>query len=385
MLAAMLDERLFDVHLFEKNAAPARKFLVAGEGGFNLTHSEPVEEMITRYHPESFFRPLLQQFSNTDLRRWLHSIGIPTYVGTSGRVFPEKGIKPIEVLQAILAVLGRKKVQLHLRHRWCGWEKERLLFETKDGVQAIDGGLVVFALGGASWKVTGSDGSWAELFSQRQVRIVPFQASNCAMQVRWPKAFLAEAEGKPLKNIAVSCEGRMKKGELVITATGIEGGAIYFHSPAIREQLQAKGTATVLLDLRPDQNAETLKKKIAGGGRSRSEQLKAAGLDKTAISLLKHFLSKPDYLDDEKLASAIKNFPLAITGLAPIDEAISTTGGIALDEVDEYFRLCRIANTWVTGEMLDWDAPTGGYLLQGCFSMGYVLAHQLNIGFSKSK
>jgi len=381
MLAAMLDEEIFSIHIYEKQTAVGRKFLVAGDGGFNLTHSEDIETFVTRYTPQAFLEQTLRSFTNQDLCSWLKSIGIETYTGSSKRIFPAKGIKPIEVLNAILKKLKTKKVIIHTQHEWLGWDADNaLIFSHKEKQVIVSADKTVFALGGASWKVTGSDGAWLNIFKEKGIRTIPFQASNCAYKVEWPTEFLEKAEGQWLKNISIACEGQEKKGELVITAFGIEGGAVYALSPQIREQINTTGKATVFIDFKPTLIRETLLYKISSAGNKSvskvlSDDLK---LSDTQMQLLKAFVSKEDFTDTRTLVNYIKKFPLILTALAPIDEAISTVGGIAIEEVNDFFELKKLPHQYVIGEMLDWDAPTGGYLLQACFSMGAGLAKQLN-------
>ncbi len=381
MLAAMLDEKKCNVHIYEKNATVGRKFLVAGDGGFNLTHSEGIESFIARYTPHTFLEQALRAFTNQDLCMWLQSIGIETYTGSSKRIFPLRGIKPIEVLNAILEKLKSKMVHIHTQHEWKGWDDTNaLLFQNKKETVAVKVDCTVFALGGASWSVTGADGTWLNLFQQRGVQTVPFQASNCAYQVSWPAEFLVKHEGQWLKNVALSTEGQVKCGELVVTALGLEGGPIYALSPLLRKQLLATGTAKIQLDFKPTLTKEVLLQKIHKAGNKSianilSDDIK---LTETQIALLKVFVSKDDFLNVEKLAQTIKSFPISIVATAPIDDAISTVGGIALSEVDKNFQIHKLPNQYVIGEMLDWDAPTGGYLLQGCFSMGAWVAKEMN-------
>jgi uncharacterized flavoprotein (TIGR03862 family) len=367
MLAAQLDETKFKVTIYEKNSAPARKFLVAGSGGFNLTHSEPIEQFIKRYTPSTFFEPLLRSFSNTDLQAWFNSIGIPTFTGTSRRIFPQKGIKPIQVLNAMLKVLKDKNVNLQTGYNWQGEE--------------MDADITVFALGGSSWKVTGSDGSWTKYFQNKGIEIVPFQASNCAFQINWPKNLLSLAAGLPLKNIALKSLNIRKEGEVVITEFGMEGSSIYALSPQIRQQLNEHQKAICYIDLKPSLShaklIELLNNKPANYTTTKYLD-SVLNLSKAQLAILKNLTVKEDFLNNETLANKIKELPLQITGLAPIDEAISTTGGISLNEIDKHFQLKKMLRHYVIGEMLDWDAPTGGYLLQGCFSMGYNLAEYLN-------
>lgn len=387
MLAAHLDEKKFDVVIYEKNATLGRKFLVAGDGGFNLTHSETIDSFISRYTPSDFFEPIISQFSNSDLIDWLKAIGIDTFVGTSKRVYPTKGIKPISVLNAIIHVLKQKNVTLKTKYCWKGWEDNQLLFsvaETANENNSVEfkttPDIVVFALGGASWSVTGSDGSWADYFKQKNIPITPFMPSNCAFQVIWNKLFIEIAEGQSLKNIVVSCDGVGKAGELVITRFGLEGGAIYALSGLLRKQLQQNKIARLFIDLKPQWSVLEIQNKLnSRGNKSISECLKSTlNLPVVVCELLKTDLSKEEYINTIILSEKIKHFSIEITATAPIDEAISTVGGIDLSEINSNFELVKLPENYVIGEMLDWDSPTGGYLLQACFSMGYSLAMKLN-------
>jgi len=381
MLAATLNEKLFDITIYEKNYAPARKFLVAGDGGFNLTHSENIEQFITRYTPQVSLEKSLYSFTNIDLCDWLKQIGIETYTGTSKRIFPVKGIKPIDVLNAILNELKNKSIQIKTKYKWKGWNnKNELIIEHNNQEIFVKPDIVVFALGGASWAKTGSDGSWDKLFSERGVEIIPFQASNCGYQINWDDKFLKQAEGKSLKNISITCNGLEKKGEVVITKFGIEGGAIYGLSPQIREQLNENKKADIFLDLKPSLSADVIKDKLSNKkDKTLTTFLKEdLNLSPVHVALLKSMVSKEDFIDTKKLTEKIKRLPLQIISVAPIDEAISTVGGISLNEVDDKFQFKKLPNHYAIGEMLNWDAPTGGYLLQACFSMGAFLAKQLN-------
>jgi uncharacterized flavoprotein (TIGR03862 family) len=381
MLAATLNETFFDVTIYEKNYAPARKFLVAGDGGFNLTHSEDIEQFVTRYTPPLFLEESLRSFTNVDLCNWLKQIGIETHVGTSKRIFPVKGIKPIDVLNAILNELKKKNVQLKTRHEWKGWNnKNELIIEHDAEEFFVKADIVVFALGGASWAKTGSDGGWAKLFSQKGIRTIPFQASNCAYQIKWGDNFLKQAEGKSLKNISIICNDIEKKGEAVITKFGLEGGAVYALSPQIREQLNKNKTATIFIDLKPSLPIDLIKDKlILKQNKTLTTNLKEGlKLNQTQIALLKSVLSKEEFINTNALAHNIKKLPLQIISAAPVDEAISTVGGISLQEVDDWFQLKKLPNHYAVGEMLSWDAPTGGYLLQACFSMGGFLGKHIN-------
>jgi uncharacterized flavoprotein (TIGR03862 family) len=382
MLAAHLDERMYEVEVYEKNHSPARKFLVAGQGGFNLTHSDPPETLANRYSPTSLFAPLLSLFSNTDLIHWFKLIGIPTYIGSSKRVFPEKGIKPITVLNAILEVLKTKGVALHTNWEWTGWDdKGELVFKHNGLSKYIQASYVVFALGGASWKVTGSDGGWSKVFRKNNLVVQPFASSNSAAGIHWPASFVEQQEGIALKNISLSCGGQSYKGEAVITRFGLEGATVYALNPQMRNELSLAGKSTLFLDLKPVWTSKEIALRLsnARGTRSWSKHLAdQLGLHALHIALLKALIPKEEYMQPKLLAERLKSIPLSVHSLAPIEEAISTTGGLALEELDSHFQLLKIPNHFAIGEMLDWDAPTGGYLLQGCFSMGYALAAYLN-------
>ncbi len=383
MLAATLDENTFEVTIYERNSAPARKFLVAGDGGFNLTHSENVEQFISRYTPSHFLEKSIRSFNNSDLRNWLNDIGIETFIGTSKRVFPIKPNKPIDVLNAFLSNLKEKNVQLKTKMEWKGWtEKDELLFQNDNKELIVKSDLTIFSLGGASWSKTGSTGNWTAYFTDKNIAIVPFQPSNCAYHVKWNSNFQLLAAGKPLKNISIFCDGIEKKGEVVITQFGIEGGAVYALSPKIRKQLNKNKIAEIFLDLKPMLTTEAVRAKLSSPGNNTISNLlsKELKLNNIAIALLKSILTKEEFTNTALLTGKIKQLPLQITGMAPIDEAISTVGGIALNEMDENFQLKKLPGHFAIGEMLDWDAPTGGYLLQGCFSMGHYLAQQLNDG-----
>lgn len=381
LLAAHLDSNLFDVTILEKNKALGRKFLVAGKGGFNLTHAEPLEQFIKRYTPSEFIEETLRFFSNSDLRTWLDSLGIPTFLGSSKRIYPKEGIKPIEVLTVILDQLKQNKVEIKTNENWKGFNaKGELIFDS--GLE-IKSDITVFSLGGGSWKKTGSAGEWINYFSEKEIDIVPFEASNCAYEINWKNDFIVKNEGKPIKNVSISCENSSKKGEIVITKFGLEGGAIYALSPQIRGRLNKTGKALITIDLKPSLTVDKIVSKL-NSGKLTQQLVKAIKLEKPKVDLLKHYLSKDQFLNIEFLAKTIKAFPLEITGQASLDEAISTVGGIDLNEVDENFELHKMKSNYIIGEMLNYDAPTGGYLLQSCFSMGVFVANHLNDKHGKS-
>ncbi len=378
MLAAQLDTEKYQVTLCERKKSVGRKFLVAGEGGLNLTYNSSVEELITQYSPSEFMEPIIRQFTNEDLINWLKELGIGTFIGSSNRVYSDMELKPTEVLNKIVEYISTKKITFQLEKKWLGWNEEgHLCFEDLEDV-ASD--IVVFALGGASWKVTGSDGEWASAFEARGVRVLPFRAANCAFEVNWNKDFITIHEGKPLKNIALTYSNLCSKGELVISKFGLEGNAIYALSQKIQDALLTEESVVVHLDLKPTMTVDQIKAKYKRSRLSKVTDIlkEDLNLDRTAIALLKQFSNKNAFLNPDLLAETIKSIPIIIQSADELDKAISTLGGIALDEIDRNFQYNKIPNTYAIGEMLDWYAPTGGYLLQGCFSMGFVLAKYLN-------
>ena len=377
LLAAFLDPEKFTITIYEKNKTAGRKFLVAGKGGFNLTHSEPIQQLIKRYTANNFLDKSLHHFTNTDFRDWLDKIGIPTYIGSSKRVYPKEGIKPIEVLNAILKHLKEKGVIMKYEHTFSDWDVHNNPIINNQPIQTD---YTVFSLGGGSWKITGSDGTWLDTFSKKGIETKEFQASNCGYQIDWKPAFIQKNEGTPLKNIAISCNTIIQKGEAVITKFGLEGNSIYGLSPQIREQLSANSTASIFIDFKPSLTLENIHSKIKKSIYKNTTQIlkKELKLSTAQIDLLKTYLSKASYLNTASLVENIKKLPLEILNTATIDESISTVGGIDLNAISESFELKKISNQFCIGEMLDWDAPTGGYLLQACASTGVYLANHLN-------
>jgi hypothetical protein len=287
-------------------------------------------------------------------------------------------LKPIEVLNKIVEYISSKKIKFQLDTTWLGWNGDgHLCF---DKIEDIESDIVVFALGGASWKVTGSDGKWSKNFEERGVNVLPFRAANCAFEVDWNKDFITTHEGKPLKNIALTYNGHFSKGELVISKFGLEGNAIYALSQKIQEKLLTEKSTVIHLDLKPTMTVDQIRSKFKGSKLSKVTDVlkKVLNLDRSSIGLLKHFTDKDTFLNIDVLAETIKSVPIIIKSPEALDKAISTLGGIALDEIDENFQCKKIPGSYAIGEMLDWYAPTGGYLLQGCFSMGFVLAKYLN-------
>ena len=376
-LAAALNADIFDVTIFEKKGSLARKFLVAGDGGFNLTHSENLSEFKSRYTPNGFLDTALDHFSNADFRSWLLDLSIPTFVGSSKRIFPEKGIKPIDVLKTIEDHLVRKNVKFRFKNTFIGWDNEdNLKFDSEEIVKSD---YVVFALGGASWKVTGSDGQWMSLFEDKGIQTIPFKSSNCAFKIDWEEKFLQKHKGTALKNISISINKIIQKGEVVITEFGLEGNAIYGLSPQIQSELTVKKDVVIHVDFKPTLERKKVLEKLSASALNVTTTLKdVLKLNKATIDLVKITLTKEEFLDTKFLANVIKNFPLTITEAASLDEAISTSGGIDLAAVNSNYELKSLKHQFCIGEMLDWDAPTGGYLIQACASMGFYLGDKLN-------
>lgn len=378
MLASKIDTQKYCVTIYEQKKAVGRKFLVAGEGGLNLTFHSEIDELVSHYSPSEFMESSIRAFSNIDLINWLKEINIPTFVGSSSRVFPERGIKPIEVLNSIVEFVKSRGVQFQFNSTWSGWDEQgHLNFKNQDSIQPD---ISVFALGGSSWKVTGSDGAWFSKFQEKSIKTLPFRAANCGFEVNWNNDFIVTHEGKPLKNIALSFQDKTIKGELVISKFGLEGNAIYALSQKIQEQLETNESVNIHIDLKPGLSLEQVRQKYNEGRSTKVTEIlkKELNLDRTSIALLKQFTDKESYSKPEQLTAAIKSLPITIHSAANIDEAISTLGGVSLDAIDKDFQLKNLPNSFVIGEMLDWYAPTGGYLLQGCFSMGYALAQKLN-------
>ncbi len=365
------------VTIFDRMPAAGRKFLLAGRGGLNLTHSEPLDKFLNRYGAASpQLRAAIDAFPSETLRAWCEGLGQETFVGSSGRVFP-KSLKASPLLRAWLRRLESLGVVFKPRHRWTGWTDDgELTFETPSGVATERADATVLALGGASWPRLGSDGRWAEIIARAGVAIAPLRPANVGVLVNWSDVFRDRFEGDPLKRIALSLGGRSVRGEALVTRTGLEGGGIYALSGPTRGAIDVSGEAILHIDLRPDLTAAALQAKLgaARGKQSLSTFLrKAASLAPVAIGLLHEAQTageKLSALRPDALAGLIKAVPVRATGIADIEKAISTAGGIAFDEIDAGFMLRRRPGMFVAGEMLDWEAPTGGYLLQACFATG---------------
>jgi uncharacterized flavoprotein (TIGR03862 family) len=353
---------------------PARKFLLAGRGGLNLTHSEPLETFLTRYGAARHrLEPAIRAFPPEALRAWCEGLGVETFVGSSGRIFP-KSMKASPLLRAWLNRLGALGVELIPRSRWTGWHGDALTFDGPRPAEKAD--AAIFALGGASWPRLGSDGSWQDAFAARGADIVPLRPSNSGFLVGWSDIFRNKAAGQPLKRARFSFNGAEVRGEAVITGYGIEGGAIYALSAALRDALDTHETAVLEIDLMPDVSHEALAAKLSGGGKySLANRLRKAGLSPVAAGLLREDVFGAALpANPVQLAERIKATHIRLTGAAPIDRAVSTAGGISWASINPDFCLKSDPATFVCGEMLDWEAPTGGYLLQACFATGRAAA-----------
>jgi uncharacterized flavoprotein (TIGR03862 family) len=376
--AGYLADRGHKVTIFDRMPSVGRKFLLAGRGGLNLTHSEPLDVFLTRYGAaEQVLTPLIHQLDPAGLREWAHALGEETFIGSSGRVFP-KSFKASPLLRAWLRQLGDKGVALRTGHRWTGWnEAGALVFETMDGMVEVNPDATLLALGGASWPKLGSDGGWVPLLAQREVTVAPLRPANCGFTATWSSVLKERFAGAPLKRIAISFAGRKVRGEAMITEEGIEGGVVYALSAEIRDSVMRDGDATISIDLRPDMTIDALVAKLSlpMKGESFSNRLrKQIALPPAAIGFLHEAEQTATRLPPVALAGLIKALPVRIKGVRPIDRAISTAGGIRWDELDEHLMLQRIPGVFAAGEMLDWEAPTGGYLLQACFATGMAAA-----------
>jgi len=382
MAATVLSEAGLSVDIFDAKASAGCKFLVAGRGGLNLTHSEHTEAFAARYgNNAEIFRKLLAGFSPDDLRTWLRGLGVETFVGTSGRVFP-KDAAAHDILKIWVETLGRRGVVFHYRHRWQGFAQTGApLFLSETGeILKFPAKALLLALGGASWPQTGSDGSWTAFLTAVGIHLEPFRPANCGVEVAWSEHFRARSSGKPLKNLLLQCGERQATGDVVVTTHGLEGGPVYTLSAAIRDLLEKGTPVPLLLDLKRDLPLERLKEKIAHprGKESLANFLrKAIHLTGPAYSLLHEICSPEDLQNPEVLAERIKNLPIPIVNTRPLAEAISSAGGIAFAEVDADLMLRKLPGVFVAGEMLDWEAPTGGYLLQGAFTTGHLAAQGL--------
>lgn len=380
MAAEVLSQAGQQVQVFDAMPSAGRKFLLAGKGGLNLTHSEPFDLFASRYgdrRPE--IEPLLEYFGPDALRAWAQELGISTFVGTSGRVFPAE-MKAAPLLRAWLHRLRAAGVRLHMRHRFLGWTADGALrLATPQGEKSVQVEAVVLALGGASWPRLGSDGAWVPLLEQRGVEVAPLAPANCGFDVRngWTEYFSSRYAGQPFKSVAIRFRQFARKGEFVATATGVEGSLVYAASALLREEIRARGSATFELDLLPAKTPAQVHAEVSHprGSRSLASHLKSRlGIEGIKLALLHELLPRQDVQDATRLAAAMKALPVTVVAPRPIEEAISTAGGVRFEALDENLMLRQAAGVFCAGEMLDWEAPTGGYLLTACFATGRAAA-----------
>ncbi len=377
LMAAFVLSREHEVTIYEKGKGIGRKFLVAGNGGFNLTNEADGKDLVNHYSNHPTLRKALTQFGSNQMRDWLKEIGIKTFIGSSGRVFPEKGIKPIEVLNAIKKQLEKNGVQFMLDHEFVQFSSDHLpILQIKKNQIKVEADHYLFGLGGASWPVTGSAGDWLTAFNKIGVKTIPFQAANCGINIAWSQDFKEKFAGTPLKNIQIKFDEVWYKGEALITPYGLEGNIIYPISSKIGDVLNRKEKVEFIIDLKPHNSIEELKNRITTKLTTKDYRY-AFKLSKNQLHLAKNQMTKEAYLKPEKFIKKLKEIIISTNSLRPIEESISTVGGISIDELDDNFSLIKHPKISILGEMIDWDAPTGGFLLQACFSIGNAVGKSL--------
>lgn len=372
----MAAERLagdgYAVTIYEGMPSAGRKFLMAGKSGLNITHGEDLETFLTRYGTsQARLEPHLRKFGPDQIRQWCAGLGVETFVGSSGRVFPT-AMKASPLLRAWLRRLDGLGCVIHYRHYWTRWnDAGQAVFKTADGEITAQADITILALGGGSWKRLGSDGKWMEILIRAGIKCNPFKPANCGFDIDWTDHLIAKCAGSPVKAVTLTCGDQTVRGEFVISKTGIEGSAVYAISATLRDQWLETGVGTLTLDLCPDRTLDDVTTRLAKprGKNSLGNHLrKTLSLDATKTALIFEVTPRDIQNDPAKLAAAIKNLTLKIKKPRPIDEAISTAGGVAWEELDENFQLIKRPGTYCLGEMVDWEAPTGGYLLSGCLA-----------------
>jgi uncharacterized flavoprotein (TIGR03862 family) len=378
MAAEILAKGGAQVTVYDRMPSVGRKFLLAGRGGLNLTHSEPLDQFLARYREATrYLRPAIEAFPPDALRAWSDSLGQPTFVGSSGRVFPH-AFKASPLLRAWLRRLDQLGVEFALRHRWTGWNaKGDLQFETSNGSTSLKPDATIVALGGASWPRLGADGGWTDILGAKGVGIAPLRPANSGFRVTWSDLFRDRFQGEPLKSVALSFGDSVVRGEATITRDGIEGGAVYALSAPLRDAVLASGEAVLRVALRPDLVHADLVTRLSAPRKKQSLSTflrKQLSLSPVGVGLLQEATIASDLLPStmspDQLATFINDVPVKLTGVAPLERAISTAGGISFAEIDTHYMLRKLPGVFVAGEMLDWEAPTGGYLLQACFATG---------------
>jgi uncharacterized flavoprotein (TIGR03862 family) len=366
------------VCLYDKEKNVGQKFLLAGKGGLNLTNNLQGEELARKYSPAGFLNKALSDFDSNALRQWFSAMGIPTFAGSGGRVFPEKGILPVDVLKRIKAKLTKQGVEFFTRHEFVGFDSERhVAFKNQEQEIRLEADHILFALGGASWPKTGSDGSWRPVFESMGIRVNPFQSSNCGINIRWPETVLQSHAGKPVKNIRLFTGDLEVKGEAVVTRYGLEGNAVYPLVPSLRNLLNQNKPACIYVDFKPSNTEEQLLQKIAGKGIKTKNYSQVLNLSTVQLALIKAYTSRESFLSVDGFIRGLKKLPIPVESLRPVEEAISVIGGISTEELNDDFSLKKYPWISIMGEMLDWEAPTGGFMFQGCFSMGNYAARSI--------
>ena len=381
MAAEVVSARGVKVDVYDSMPSVGRKFLMAGKSGLNITHSDPFDVFASKYgkrRPQ--IEPMLKAFGADQLREWVHSFGIETFVGTSGRVFPV-GMKASPLLRAWLKRLNASNVTFHLRHKLTAILPDNSLrFATTNGEVTVKADAVVLALGGGSWRRLGSDGAWVDWLKQAGAGVEPLRPSNCGFDVAWSEHFREKYDGHPLKSVILSFGEFRQQGEFIVTKEGVEGGLIYAASARLRDEIDANGKAVMFLDLKPDRALEWLVDKLSRprGKRSLASYLeKSLGIYGVKAGLLREFVSKEDFTNAERLAGFIKALPVPLVAPRPLDEAISSAGGVRFESLDEGLMLRALPGVFCAGEMLDWEAPTGGYLITACMASGYTAANSV--------
>ncbi|MCL7998169.1 TIGR03862 family flavoprotein [Brucella sp. 21LCYQ03] len=371
------------VTVYEQMPTVGRKFLLAGKSGLNITHSEDFAQFAQRYGASNErLRSALEQFTPQNLRDWADALGAETFVGSSGRVFP-KAMKASPLLRAWIKRLEAQGVKILTRHKWAGFENEKPVIETPTGTEAISCDAALFAFGGASWPKLGSNGAWVEPFAEQGILSVPMRPANCGFDVNWSVFFAERFAGEPIKSVTITSEAGITQGEFVITRGGVEGSLVYAHSSALRDALQRDGHANLILDLAPGRTLERLTHDLSRQDKKLSISnllRKGAGLAGVKAALVLEFEREKD---PAKLAQSIKALAIPLVRPRPIEEAISSAGGIEWSEINEHYMLTKLPGTFVAGEMIDWEAPTGGYLLTACFATGLAAANGIDNWLTK--
>lgn len=380
MAADVLSKAGHAVCIYESMPTPGRKFLMAGRGGLNITHSEALLPFVSRYGKSStHLTPLLEKFGPKQVVAWMNSLDQPHFKGSSGRIFPT-AMKAAPLLRAWLSQLNQQGVELKTRHRWLGWnEKQALCIQSEERTELLTADHIILATGGGSWRKLGSDGQWVDFLKSQQVAVNALTPSNCGFNCHWSDYLKYHYAGTPLKSVNLKVGSTQQKGDLMVTQHGLEGGLIYAFSAPLREKILAAGTAEVFLDLMPDLSVEQLQQRLLKprGRNSLSNHLRKAGIVPVKIALIKEMHPSISNQNLSSWVDALKHCSITLTGMRPIDEAISTAGGVDFNELDAHFMLKKIPETYCAGEMLDWDAPTGGYLLTACLSIGAHIAQAI--------